>query len=487
MFKIRFLSIVLLFSFALLLVKNVSVQAQSAAQGAPNILARWFMDETTGTTITDSSGNGRHGTLNGEVIWNSGLFGNALNFDNSDEFVSLPHNFEMSSGTITAWVKSPYPGMDQVIFAEGLSSANDGPYLMLTIHDQRAGLYQKSGSQFAHVYGHTPITDGNWHLMSWTFDGTPGGLTIYVDGIPQILTAEPNSDVENIFWFDGCAGDLYTLGQLRRANGHQFGQFYGDLDEITLYDRVLSAREIRLQHQFGSGLLARWDMNTNSLPLVADRTGNSFDGLGSYLAWGQDGTHKFLDFQMGGYVDIAQPIETPFGSTISAYVQLEGPENGYQVIFSEGYTEASDFPYLMLLTYQNRIALYEKSGIDNDNLCYGATPLNDGAWHLLTWTHGEDTGSLQTYVDGQPETMICSSGSLSQTYWFDQINGNLYTIGLLRRDPMHSFGPWVGRMDEVTLYGRVLTAAEVQAAYQEISLRRFELYLPALARTLYLP
>ena len=46
----------------------------------------WLLDEGSGDTAYDTSGNDNHGTING-AAWADGKFGGALSFDGEDDFV----------------------------------------------------------------------------------------------------------------------------------------------------------------------------------------------------------------------------------------------------------------------------------------------------------------------------------------------------------------------------------------------------------------
>ncbi len=72
------------------------------------LVGYWKFDEGSGTTATDSSGNGNTGTIYG-ATWVDGKSGKALSFDGNDDYVvSTTVNFSTGSAdrTISFWVKS---------------------------------------------------------------------------------------------------------------------------------------------------------------------------------------------------------------------------------------------------------------------------------------------------------------------------------------------------------------------------------------------
>jgi len=56
-----------------LVLGQVLTSAGNAAD--PRLVGRWRLDETSGTTANDSSGNGNRGTLRGSPQWRPGMIG----------------------------------------------------------------------------------------------------------------------------------------------------------------------------------------------------------------------------------------------------------------------------------------------------------------------------------------------------------------------------------------------------------------------------
>ena len=75
---------------------------------SPGLLALWHMDEGSGNTTFDTSGNSNNGTIHG-ATWTGGILsGSALDFDGVDDYMSVPHSPELnpsSAVSVEAWVK----------------------------------------------------------------------------------------------------------------------------------------------------------------------------------------------------------------------------------------------------------------------------------------------------------------------------------------------------------------------------------------------
>jgi len=92
-----------------------------ASQGQ-GLLAHWPLDETSGTTAADDSGNGLDATLYNGASFTTGKFGNAVTFDGSDDYAatsatSLGLNNEAAL-SLALWVNTTTEGGD--FYAPGI-------------------------------------------------------------------------------------------------------------------------------------------------------------------------------------------------------------------------------------------------------------------------------------------------------------------------------------------------------------------------------
>ena len=71
----------------------------------------WKLDESSGVTAADSSGNGNDGTLHGNPVWQTsgGWFDGALDFDGRGDYVRVDRpvgfDFAPNSFSISAWIE----------------------------------------------------------------------------------------------------------------------------------------------------------------------------------------------------------------------------------------------------------------------------------------------------------------------------------------------------------------------------------------------
>jgi hypothetical protein len=92
------------------------------------LVAHWEFDETSGITVSDSSGNGSNGTLLNGPTWTTGRIGNALSFDGVNDYVSIGNPFVLNLGTnsftYSVWVNvTQSAGLYDMPFWKGGSNA----------------------------------------------------------------------------------------------------------------------------------------------------------------------------------------------------------------------------------------------------------------------------------------------------------------------------------------------------------------------------
>jgi hypothetical protein len=114
-------------SFALL----IGVALTSLARAAdPDLVGWWRFDEGSGTTASDSSGLGNHGTLRGDTQWVRGRIDMALQFDGVDDFVEVPDDPSLrveNEVTVMAWINTERYDAPNGEAWQGILSKSESP------------------------------------------------------------------------------------------------------------------------------------------------------------------------------------------------------------------------------------------------------------------------------------------------------------------------------------------------------------------------
>ena len=182
--------------------------------------------------VKDLSGNGNNGTNNGAVP-TLGKRGQALSFNGTSQYANMGNatSVQLSlDGSVSAWVKTTGSGSYKCIVAKQGNYGffnNDG---IFGIYDWGALAFRSSG---------VTINDGEWHFVTMTFqDGVSNGTVLYVDGVEKLITTMTISSQSN---------------NLLVGYGNATGQYLnGSIDEVRVYNRVLSAAEVGQLYQTGT-------------------------------------------------------------------------------------------------------------------------------------------------------------------------------------------------------------------------------------------
>lgn len=213
------------------------------------LVAEWKFDEGSGTTAVDSSGNGNTGTLLNGPTWVLGKVGNALSFDGVDDSVSVPtvsgslNNMGAMTLSLWAYPKSLPLDYSVLLRKKPLTSPNARYVLKLDnagklIFNARYTLARGSWTTVA------PLSVNAWHHIAvvYPLGDTAGNPTIYVDGISQGVTrTEAPSGVP--------VGDDKSLNI--GSNNFAGKVFNGSIDQVRIYNRMLSASEVIALYQEG--------------------------------------------------------------------------------------------------------------------------------------------------------------------------------------------------------------------------------------------
>jgi len=155
------------------------------AQAATPVAAYAF-NEGSGTIVTDASGNGNNGTINGATWTTSGKYGNALSFNGSDALVTVNNapSLQLTSAmTLEAWV---YPTTVNNKWRDVIYKGNDNYYLEGT--SKTSSRPAMGGTFSTPLYGTSALTATTWAHLAATYDGAT--MRLYVNGVQVASRAQ---------------------------------------------------------------------------------------------------------------------------------------------------------------------------------------------------------------------------------------------------------------------------------------------------------
>jgi len=457
---------------------------------APSGIVSWWRGEGN---VSDAQ-NINAGILENGTTFGSGIVGQAFRFDGIDNFVRIDQHPSLritNQLTIEFWMKpdlsnelNSYQGLVTSDFygieiANGYSRGPLGVEFFIST-DGGASVSPSSFPDTATVNGGgAQISAGEWHHVAGTYDGSK--LQLYIDGQPWgnpayhsglISPMLPDSFV--------TIGAEYGRTIWAQYNGPRY--FNGLIDEPTIYNRALSPEEILAIYDAGSsgkcgpstppsscmpapgGLVGWWQGENNAVDSITGSSGILSGGVG--FSSGEVGQA----FEFDGVDDrmvISNSPSLNFDSgqdfSIEAWIQPLPSTTDYDVMSIVDKRLAPNLSQCLGYEFNlgaGRIHCRLSDSLSGNGISVGpAGPdLRDGNFHhvALSVTHvGTSGGKL--YVDGQ-EVASFDAGGLG-----DLSNVEPLRIGNHASSFFNAF--FKGRIDEVSLYSRGLSASEISAIY----------------------
>jgi hypothetical protein len=185
----------------------------------------------------DSSGNGNHGTANA-LSYVAGKVGTqAAQFNGKSSYVLIPRSIE-NDFTVAMWLKTTDTAGSagaQWWSGKGLVDgevAGGGADWGTAIVSGTFALGVGSSGGDTNIASSVNINDGTWHHVAATRNNTSGAMQVYVDGVLRGSGTGPTGS--------RTFPPSLRIGSLQTANNY----LNGTLDDVRLYNRVLTAGEI---------------------------------------------------------------------------------------------------------------------------------------------------------------------------------------------------------------------------------------------------
>ena len=253
--------------------------------------------------------------------------------------------------------------------------------------------------------------------------------------------------------------------------------FGGIIDEPSIYNRALSAGEIQSIYNAGSagkcpvppptcvsppsGLIGWWQAESNANDAVSANNGivqnitYTAGVVGSAFACDPD------NYPYGTYAGIQVPDSPAYVLTnslsIEGWIRLRG--NGYSIFWRGDHRPGMD-PYLLGLSGDNNLK-FQICDQDGNTAVVGTT-LAYNQWMHVAATLDGGTGTMSVYINGvladQTVTAIRPFGDL--------IPGQSPGVGIGNVNDGGNNFPFIGDIDEISLYNRALSTNEIAALYR---------------------
>jgi len=450
------------FLLAILVSAGVSRGQSNQCAALPAGLVAWWSAEGNAADFT-----GEHsGTFPYGSAFAAGEVGQSFDFDGSFRRVSIADSpaFQLTNAmTLEAWV---YP------------RAYGG---FITFRgDNRAGLDNWTVDTYDSGFVKFSLVDpannaasvraalalNQWQHIAATWDRTSGDLKIYVNGV---LGGQTNSTLIPIGILDPGSEPAIGIGN-HGGTFHQF-PFNGLIDELGIYSRALASNEIANIYTAGSagkcvttnppaascvtsplGLVAWWRAEGD----VADSFGNVPGALvgGAGFAEGRVGQAFNVNGDQGKLVQIpdAPVLNLTNTLTFEAWINVAAHSANDAVLVVGKDAPAGVRQYMIgLVNVGGKWVFRAHLGLTSGFMVMdGAAAVSPGGWYHVALTY--DGSQFRSFVNGTIDASMSATGAIVTSTSPLLIGG-------------FGVGPWNfnGRVDEVSLYNRALSPAEIQS------------------------
>jgi len=235
-----------------------------------------LINEAANAGSVNSLGTAADGQLEAGVTQGqSGIIGNSYNFPGgsngqlqlgtSNSQFNFMHNSVTMTWSVNFWQNTVNTGsLPQAIIHNNVgTTSNAGIDISYRGNgDHKAGIFR--GVLFTSVVGPgssgsaLPV-DGNWHMVTVNYDHTlpTDNLKFYHDGVFTAATTK-----------DGAAPSMNNAAVAMELAGYgNFLPYSGNLDEMSIWNRVLSPSEITDLYNNGAGLTFIDDISSPNIPV----------------------------------------------------------------------------------------------------------------------------------------------------------------------------------------------------------------------------
>lgn len=195
----------------------------------------------TGTTWTDTSGNGNSVTINSTVTFSSSNGGSFV-FNGGYMYASNFNNIPTGDLTLSFWAKTSNSGTAQWLAQFGRSSTDsntEGAFNINTSNKQSWWDYD-SGYGFSDIVSNSTLSLNTWYHFTFVRSGLNGYF--YLNGV-----ADGGGTAAKVA---SLSSNDFAIGRDYRDNN---AVFYGSIGAVHMYNTALTAGQVSRNFNFARG------------------------------------------------------------------------------------------------------------------------------------------------------------------------------------------------------------------------------------------
>jgi concanavalin A-like lectin/glucanase superfamily protein/uncharacterized protein DUF2341 len=214
------------------------------------LVSEWHFDENNGSVTYDEISS-FNGSISGNPQWITGQYGSALDFDGTGDYISVSDNsyFDLigSDLTISTWFRLDGDMGNDLYWTMFVSKGGWGPGngYEIGIRDDRKYIDFNIGVDGATYYDSIGLSYDQWYYLVGTFDDATDTIKLYLNGELVDSAIDTDSIIDS-------TSDFYLGKRGLIGNSPNALELNGVLDEVRIYNRALSSREVEYLYEMSS-------------------------------------------------------------------------------------------------------------------------------------------------------------------------------------------------------------------------------------------
>jgi len=458
------------------------------------LVGHWTFDgkNVVNGVALDSSGSGNNGNLGSiatSTFYSIGKIGQGFNFDGVDDYVNvgdIASTDGLSALTVSFWIKAPSSPTTQEIITDTNNVGLDGWAVELTANMNFS--LRNTADGYISSYKSYAGNFNAWHFITMVYDGSLSGNSnrakYYLDGIKQTFDTQtgtvPSSLNTNIgALIIGAANDL-TL------------PLKGNLDDVRVYNRALSAGEVKNLYNQGvskfnktptnaitNSLVGHWTFDgakvVNGVALDSSGSGNNgnlgsiatstfysigkigqgfnFDGVDDYVIATDNASLSITgNLTISAWI---KPVDATVMQSVVSKYDSAGNQRSYFMNISD--TSISCNARELLLAVSSTLTPFTGAA-----KCSNAV-LSSNKWSNVVAVYNASAQTVDLYIDGVNQTRATVSGTIPSS--IADSSRNLSIGSSYSNSTTPNAKPFKGGIDDVRVYNRALSAGEIKMLY----------------------
>jgi hypothetical protein len=460
----------------------VCMGGSCTGDGGAGLVLRWRFDEPDGTAAVDTSGNKYNGTYTG-----MGSFPTPSTAVPPDIGTANPRSRQFTRATRQAVQLTDMPvdltPPNEVTVAawyratsldtSGAELVSAGNSYVIRLRPTQIEFAKRVSTglgttQFVQCLATVPgHLNGSWHHVA-AVTSPSDGMKLYVDGLE--VRSEPQLTQDILY----DQGKDFWVG--RHGNGQTTWDFQGNIDDVRVYNRALSPDDIATLAGGGSHppeIIVHWRFDEVSGAVAVDDSGNGHNGaytgtngmpapsnLVPLVSFDDPRSRRFTRANRHAvqFQNMTTDMQPPNNVTLSAWYRATSVDTAGAELVSGGNS------YLVRLLptriqfskrYTNVAGNGATAVLETPDLPGNAHL--DGKWHHVAAT--SNGAGMKIYFDGTERNTNVRGEEIrydqARDLWVGRHGNNQTTYD------------FEGNIDEVTIFGRALAAAEISDLAQQ--------------------